>query len=111
MPKVNDPKYISEYRSISILPVLSKLYERLILDQILDHIETQQLLAEQKSEYRKGRSTVTMLLKLKSDILNVMKKEEVTLSLMANFAKVFDIVDYLILLKKMHKLRFGKNSL
>ena len=107
MPKVNDPKYISEYRSISILPVLSKLYERLILDQILDHIETQQLLAE----YRKGRSTVTMLLKLKNDILNVMKKEEVTLSLMANFVKVYDTVDYLILLKKMHKLRFGKNSL
>ena len=38
VPNVNNPKYISDYRATSILLILSKVYERLILDQILDHI-------------------------------------------------------------------------
>ena len=47
--KVNDSRNISNYRLISITLVLSKVYEWLILDQILDHIESQRIFAEQKS--------------------------------------------------------------
>ena len=66
--KVNDPKDIADYKPISILLILLKVYQRLILNQILDRIKLLQLLVEQKSGYRKGDSTVTMLLKLKENI-------------------------------------------
>ena len=83
---MNDPKDILDYRPISIPPILSKVYESLIPNQILDHIEMQWLFLEQQSGYGKGHSfTVTMLLKLKEDFLNAMNKGEITLSVMTNF--------------------------
>ena len=41
IPKVNYPRDTTDYRPISILPALSKIAERLILKQLLSHIEEQ----------------------------------------------------------------------
>lgn len=51
-----------------------------------------------QSGYRESYFTVTTLLKLKDD------------TIMVDYLKAFDTVDYSTLLNKMQKLRFGKNS-
>ena len=40
VPKVNNPTELKDYRPISILPILSKVYEKQVLHQITDFIET-----------------------------------------------------------------------
>ena len=62
---------------------------------------SQRLLTEQQSGH-KGCSTVTMLLKLKDDILNAMKKKLVTPSLQGDCYKALSFAFCLIPLKKMH---------
>ena len=69
LTKVSDLKGISDYRPISILPILSGVYEWLILDQIIDYIETQQLLVKQSSSHCKWHSFGFMLLNLTDDIV------------------------------------------
>lgn len=58
VPKVDDPKSNSEYRPISILPVLSKIYEKLALRQIAGFLTKTAVLHPNISAYRKGHSTL-----------------------------------------------------
>ena len=91
----------SDFRPVSVLPILSKVYERLVLSQLVEHIESSTLYKETMSGFRKGHSTAVVLLKLKDDILKAMKKGEITLALFTDYSKAFDTVEFQVLLKKL----------
>ena len=111
IPKVNYPGDTTDYRPISILPALSKIAERLILKQLLSHIEEQLLLKSTVTGYRKGHSTGTTLLKIKDDIKKAMKSEGVTLATLADFSKAFDTIAHDKVITKLHKLGFSPEFL
>ena len=111
IPKVDSPNESSDYRPISILPILSKVYERLIMLQMTNFLETEELLSQHQSGFRKGHCTVTTCIKIKNDILKAMHRGEITLAVLADFSKAFDTVDFETLIKKLHSLRFSKKSL
>ena len=46
VPKVDNPKECDDYRPIAILPVLSKVYERLVLSQMIEYIERHRIFSE-----------------------------------------------------------------
>jgi exonuclease III len=108
IPKNNNPTDLVDYRPISVLPILSKVFERLILNQITEYIESKAVYHQEQSGFRKGHSTTTILHKLKDDILTTMKKGEVTLSIFADFSKAFDTVDYPTLINRLNNLGFSK---
>ena len=110
LPDTENPKSISEYRPISILPI-QKVFERVILKQLTEIIEREMIYDQQQSGFRKGHSTTTILLKLKVDIVSAMKKGEVTLAILADFSKAFDTVDYRTLLAELHAIGFSKKLL
>ena len=62
------PTSIKDYRPISVLLVHSKVYERVILNQLCSLIETQNIYNINQSGFRKGHSTNTLLLKLRDNI-------------------------------------------
>ena len=64
-----DPANVSSYRSISNLCYLSKLLERVVKNQLMDHVERNRLLPEHQSAYRACHSTESALLKVTSDAL------------------------------------------
>ena len=45
------------------------------------------------------------------DILNAMNKGEVTLSILADFSKAFDTIDFTVLIKKLSKLNISPKFL
>ena len=81
------------------------------MQQIVHHLETEKLLSKHQSGFRKGHSTVTTCMKIKNDIIKAMDSGEITLSVMADFSKAFDTVDFEVLIKKLHKLNFSKAAL
>jgi hypothetical protein len=87
IPKSNNSNSNSNMRPISILPVLSKVFERLTHYQLVEHIDSQKLLKENISGFRKGHSTTTVLLDIRDDVLRAMKRGEVTLMVLADFSK------------------------
>ena len=111
MPKSDNPTESKYYRPVSILPILSKVYERLVLCQIQDFIVKFSLYEETQSGFWKGHSTTTTLLKVKDDIAKAMKRGEITLAIFADYSKAFDTVDFEILINKLHKLNFSKTFL
>ena len=64
-----DPKCLKHYRSVSILPFLSKVLERIVLKQVLQHLQSHSLLEPFRSAYRKCHSTETALLRVVNDLL------------------------------------------
>ena len=111
IPKSNNSNSNSNMRPISILPVLSKVFERLTHYQLVEHIDSQKLLKENISGFRKGHSTTTVLLDIRDDVLRAMKRGEVTLMVLANFSKAFDTIKYKTVLTKLNQLGFSNEYL
>ena len=111
VPTSDNPTESKDYQPASILPIVSKVCERLVLCQIQDFIVKLSLYEETQSGFRKGHSTTTTLLKRKDDIAKAMKRGEMTLAIFTDYSKAFDTVDFEILINKLHKLNFSKTFL
>ena len=73
-------------------------------------LDSQMALSKHQSGFRKGHCTVSTCIKIKDDIMRAMNRGEVTLSIMADYSKAFDTVDYETLIHKLHKIGFSKNA-
>ena len=111
IPKIDNPTTGDDYRPISILPILSKVFKRLIMKQLCNFIEINNAYSSTQAGYRRNHSTNRILIKMRDDILNAMNKGEVTLSILADFSKAFDTVDYTVIIKKLSKLNMSPEFL
>lgn len=100
IPKVDQPMSYNDFRPITILPALSKVFEKLLCKQLLKYIDNESIYSNTLSGFRKNHSTVTLLLKLKDDIVKAMNKSEITLAVMADFSKAFDTINYDTIIRK-----------
>ena len=92
---------LKNYRPISNLPFVGKLLERCVIDQLLEHICTNNLMEPLQSAYRPHHSTETALLKVKTDILKAMDNQEVACLVLLDLSAAFDTVDHKILLERL----------
>ena len=92
---------LKNYRPISNLPFLGKLMERCVIEQLLEHICTNNVMKPLQSAYRSHHSTETALLKVKTDILKAMDNREVMCLVLLDLSAVFDMVDHKILLERL----------
>ena len=111
IPRVDQPTLVKDFRPISVLPILSKVYERVILKQLCNFIEKESLYTTTQSDFRKGHSTTTILLKIRDDIKRAMNKSEVTLAILIDYSKAFDTIDQNILLEKLLKFNLSPQAI
>ena len=95
----------NNYRPISLLPVVSKILERVVHKQLSHYIQSYNLLASEQSGFRPKHSTVTSLIKVTDDWLNAMDNKLVTGAVFVDLRKAFDTVDHSLLLNKL--ARYG----
>ena len=106
IPKIQLPVELKDYRPVSVLPILSKIYERVALEQITNFIENKLIYHHYQSGYHKNHSTATLLAKLRDDIKKAMKASEITLAVFTEYLKAFDTIDFSVLIRNMHTLNF-----
>ena len=82
------------------------MYEKPVLHQITDFIETQQVCNKHQSCYRRNHSTATLLSKLYDGIKIARKQSELTMTVFTYYSKAFDTIDLFTLIQKMHSLNF-----
>lgn len=102
LPKVSSPKLMEDFRPISILPILSKVLEVIMKDQMNDFIDSNNLLSPFQSGFRKHYSTVTSLASITNDISSDVDKKKLNLIVLLDFSKAFDKVIYSKLCKKLY---------
>jgi len=91
------------YRPIAILPVMSRVLEKLILKQVVAYMDKHSILADRQHAFRKNHSTETALLEVTDQIWKGMDKQQVTTDVLVDLSKAFDKKDHKILLDKMTK--------
>ena len=107
-PNVDNPVPKEQLRPISVLPVLSKVFKKLVGIQMTNYVDHAHLLYDCISAFRKGHSTTTALMGVRDDIRYAMKRKEVTLMVLADFSKAFDTISFSATIVKFYKLGFSK---
>ena len=93
---------VSNYRPISLLSSFSKIYEKLMHKRIVEFMEKNNSFYEMQYGFRSGRSCEHALLNAQSTLLNSLNKNQISLLLLIDFSKAFDMVEHSILLKKLY---------
>ena len=106
--KSKDKLNIANYRTISILPVISKVYEKVFYSRIYDNFSTNNILSSSQFGFRSGASTEHALLKFTDDILKYFDDNKVRIARFMDLSKAFDCVYDKILLTKIK--RYGVYS-
>ena len=103
--KEGDTSDVNNYRPISILPILSKVFEKACYNQIYSYLEKNNILSTQQFGFRKQKSTTQAILDQLEYIYQNLDSNHLVFSLFLDFRKAFDSVDHSLLLKKL--LHYG----
>ena len=96
--KKGDCSLMSNYRPISLLPTISKIFERVIHDQMYEYFNEFNLLAEQQYGFRKKHSTEYASIKLIDHVSKQMENGKTPGNLYIDLSKAFDTLAFDILL-------------
>ena len=102
--KAGNRSDVSNYRPISMLCVFSKIFERLVLQQLKPALR--QLIHPNQHGFMGGRSTVTNLLVYEDFISRSMESGYEVDGIYTDFSKAFDKVDHDLLMYKLREAGF-----
>ena len=92
---LNNPAH---FRPISVVPLLSKITERIVQEQLYTYFSDHSLFSPTQHAYRRNHSTQTALLTVSDYILSAMNRREIVLIVMLDCSKCFDTIDHETLL-------------
>lgn len=98
IPKIEEPTEFKHLRPISILPIFSKIFEKIINQQLRDHINDYNILPENQSGFRPAHSCTTAILKITDDIHDAADKGMLTALVLLDYSKAFDTLNHELLL-------------
>ena len=103
--KSGDQTSLNNYRPISLLPVFSKLIEKLMYNQIMSFIDRNDILNKHQYGFRKNHTTTHPILHLLNHIADCTNKPnpELTMAIFIDLKKAFDTISHDILLNKLYK--------
>ena len=98
--KKNDNLDKENYRSVNILTVLSKVFERILSDQLTDYFKS--ILSPKLSAYRKGYSCQQVLLNLTELLRSALDENKYVGTISTDLSKAFDRMPHGLLVSKLH---------
>ena len=101
----------TNYRPISLLPILGKVLEKVIASRFLKFINKHNILTQNQFGFRKNRSTELAIIEVYNNLLSNLENNKYTCAIFLDLAKAFDSVDHKILLRKLEKYGIRGNAL
>ena len=99
--KKNSKTCVENYRPISLLSILGKIYEKILAKRITNHLDNNHLLSLKQFGFRKNRSTADLLLQMTTLWNKALDKGEFTFVIALDIAGAFDRVWHNGLLAKL----------
>ena len=107
--KANDSTLKKNYRPVSVLNIISKLFEKLINKQFVEYVE--QHLSPYLCGYRKGYSTQYALLSLIEKWKHFRDRNGYSAAILMDLSKAYDTINHELLIAKLHSYGVGDKAL
>lgn len=101
MYKAGNKEDPNNYRPISVLPILSKLFERIVNNQLMEYLEENLILTPAQYGFRRSSDTSSAAIDLISEIQMKIDKNKKSALVSLDLCKAFDTVNHDILLEKL----------
>lgn len=108
IPKTNKPTSLSEFRPISVTPILSRLAEKILVRSWLRPAMGDSILCDQYA-YRDTGSTTCALIRFLDSATSSLEKNNYVKCVLVDFSKAFDIVDHNIVITKINSLNMPES--
>jgi len=110
VPKVPKPKSVTDFRPISVTPILSRLAEKIVVKKWLrPSIPTESI--NDQYAFKPTGSTTGALIHLTHFSTKMLETNSYVRCLLIDFSKAFDVVDHQILVDKLSRLPLPNNIL
>lgn len=102
--KGGDPLDMSNYRPISLISNIAKLFEKCIKQKLVKYLEANNIIFDKQYGFRSGKSTQDAIFCLTSSILQNFNSNKKSLAVFLDIAKAFDTVSHAKLLNKLENI-------
>ncbi len=106
--KGGDPSSVNNYRPISKLCILAKVFEKLVCDQLKDFLQEKNILNPLQSGFRRQHSTTAAALKVFNDVFEALDSKMFCAAPFIDLAKASDMVDHSLLVEILFKNGISK---
>lgn len=111
LPKKKNPVQFGDLRSISILPVFSKILEKAMELQLRPFLDKFDILPKFQSGFRKGYSCATALSCILDNVISACDGNKVTVLISLDYSKAFDMIDHKLLISILHYIGLENNAI
>jgi hypothetical protein len=108
--KKDDPLDKRNYRPVSVLPAVSKIYERSIEEQVVKYFESHNLFNNYLSAFRKHFGCQSLLTKFVDDIKTCLDNKEFCGTILADLSKAFDCIPHQLVIAKFRAYGFSEKA-
>ena len=99
--KNKDKAHFQNYRPISLLPIFSKILERLAYNRLYKYLKQQNILTSSQYGFQKNISTEMAILELQNRIVKSISNKKWCVGIFLDLSKAFDTLDHRVLLLKL----------
>lgn len=111
IPKDGDHEQPNNNRPISLLPVLSKICERVAHNHFSSYLHQKERLTKYQSVNEEWQSAETSVIQTTDAILNAMDKKKLTAVVFLDMSKAFDSINHEILISKLQDVGASASTL